>query len=79
MDWPVAEAKNRLSEVMRRALEEGPQRIARRGAAVIVLSEAEYRRLTGERPDLARHLLEGPSLEGVDLARDPGAMRPSGL
>jgi antitoxin Phd len=79
MDWQVAEAKNKLSEVMRRALEEGPQRIARRDAAVIVMAEGEYRRLTGERPSLARYLLDGPSLEGVALGRDRSPIRPSGL
>jgi prevent-host-death family protein len=76
MTWPVAEAKNRLSELMRRALTEGPQRIARRDGAVIVIAEAEYRRLTGEKPSLARYLMQGPSLDGVDLTRDPSPIRP---
>jgi prevent-host-death family protein len=79
MTWPVAEAKNRLSEVMRRALTEGPQRIARRDGAVIVIAEAEYRRLTGEKPSLAQYLTEGPLLDGVELTRDPGSMRPVDL
>ena len=79
MDWPVAEAKNRLSEVMRRALSEGPQRIAKRDAAVIVIAEAEYRRLTGERPDLVGYLLAGPSLDDVELTRDRSPMRPVDL
>jgi prevent-host-death family protein len=63
----ATEAKNRLSEVMRRALTEGPQRIARRDGAVIVIAEAEYRRLTGEKPSLTQYLMQGPSLDGVDL------------
>lgn len=48
MDWQLADAKNRLSEVVNRALTEGPQRIERRGDRVVVLSEAEYDRLTGK-------------------------------
>jgi prevent-host-death family protein len=79
MTWPVAEAKNRLSEVMRRALTEGPQRIARRDGAVIVIAEAEYRRLTGEKPSLAQYLMQGPSLDGVDLTRDQTPIRPVDL
>jgi prevent-host-death family protein len=79
MTWPVAEAKNRLSEVMRRALTEGPQRIARRDGAVIVIAEAEYRRLTGEKPSLAQYLMQGPSLDSVDLTRDQTPIRPVDL
>lgn len=79
MAWPLAEAKNKLSEVVRRALEDGPQRITRRGDSVVVLAEDEYRRLTGARPGLAAWLTDGPDLEGVDLARDPSPMRPVDL
>ena len=43
MDWPLAEAKNKLSEVFDRALKDGPQRISRRGKdRVVVIAEAEY-------------------------------------
>ena len=43
MDWPLAEAKNKFSEVFERALREGPQRVSRRGKdAVVVLAEADY-------------------------------------
>jgi len=70
MNWQLAEAKNRFSEVVTRALSEGPQRIQRRDQAVIVLSEVEYQQLIGHRPTLKSYLLEGPSFEGLDLARD---------
>ena len=75
MSWQLAEAKNKLSEVMTRALTEGPQRINRRGQVVIVLSEAEYQRLTGERETLTAYLLSGPDLSDLDLTRDPSPMR----
>lgn len=75
MDWPLADAKNKLSEVMTRALTDGPQRITRRGQAVVVLSETEYRRLTGEDETLSDYLLNGPDLSGLDLERDPSPMR----
>lgn len=45
--WQLQEAKNRLSEVVRKATEEGPQVITLRGdAAVVVVAAAEYGRLT---------------------------------
>jgi prevent-host-death family protein len=75
MDWQLAEAKNKLSEVMTRALSSGPQRIRRRNEVVIMLSEAEYQRLTGERVTLKDYLLNGPDLSGLDLERDPSPMR----
>ncbi len=35
-DWAVADAKNRFSELVTKALEEGPQRVTRRGETVVV-------------------------------------------
>lgn len=79
MTWQLAEAKNRLSEVVNRALEEGPQRITRRGDAVVVISEAEYQLIIGERQSFAQYLCSGPSLEDVDLQRDDSPMRAADL
>ncbi len=84
MVWALAEAKNKFSELVRRALEYGPQKVTRRGEAVIVISEADYLKLTGDRSDegrdsLAAFLLAGPSLDGLDLERDASPPRDSGL
>ena len=75
MDWRLADAKNKLSEVVTRAIEEGPQCIRRRGDTVLVVSQRDYDRLTGERPDLKSFLLNGPDLSGLDLTRDNSPMR----
>ena len=75
MDWQLAEAKNRFSEVMTKALTSGPQRIRRRNEVVIVLSEVDYQRLTGERMTLKDYLLTGPDLSDLDLRRDASPMR----
>lgn len=76
MVWKLADAKNQFSEVVRRALSEGPQRVTRCHDAVVVLSEADYQRLTGERPGFRDFLLEpGPGLDGLDLARDRSPAR----
>ncbi len=69
--WQVAEAKNKFSELITRALTEGPQRVRRRGETVVILSEADYERLAA-RDDLtiADFILNGPSLEGLEFERD---------
>nr|BFE80969.1 hypothetical protein GCM10020093_035700 [Planobispora longispora] len=47
-DWQVQEAKQRFSEVVRRAVSEGPQVVTRHGEEVaVVIDIAEYRRLKG--------------------------------
>ena len=75
MSWKLADAKNRFSELVNRALTDGPQRVQRRDEVVVVLAEADYQRLRGEHPTLVDHLLNGPDLSDLDLKRDPGPMR----
>ena len=75
MNWKLAEAKNKLSEVVRRALSEGPQRIERRGDAVVVLAAEEYDRLIGSKPSFKEFLVNAPDLRELDLERDPSPMR----
>ena len=70
MDWQLAEAKNRLSEVVRRALAEGPQRITRRDEAVVVIAETDYQRIIGQRPSFISYLTAGASFEDLRLERD---------
>mgnify|MGYP001021912106 CR=1 FL=1 len=75
MTWNLAEAKNRLSEVVNLALSEGPQTITRRNDTVVVLSAETYAKLTGQRQSFKDFLMTGPSLEGLDLERDQSPMR----
>ncbi|MCA9310106.1 MAG: type II toxin-antitoxin system Phd/YefM family antitoxin [Phycisphaerales bacterium] len=75
MEWKLAGAKSRLSELVNRVLTEGPQFIRRRNDAVVVVSERDYRRWTGAQPTLKALILEGPSLEGLDVGRDASPMR----
>jgi prevent-host-death family protein len=80
MEWTLTEAKNRFSEVVKRALSEGPQRISRRGDdAVVVVAQDEYDRLTGARPDFKKLLFEGPDFDQLDLARDRTPLRDAAL
>jgi prevent-host-death family protein len=71
MRWQVQEAKQRFSEVVRRALSEGPQIVTRHGADVVVVLDAEeFNRLTGRALDFKSFLRSAPDLEGLDLSRD---------
>ena len=76
MSWQLAEAKNKLSEVVTLALTSGPQRITRRNQAVIVISEDEYQHLVEKKKNFKEFLMgPGPSFEGLDLTRDQTPMR----
>jgi prevent-host-death family protein len=51
MDWSLQDAKNRFSEVVRRARREGPQTVTLRGErAAVVLSAADYDALLRNHP-----------------------------
>jgi prevent-host-death family protein len=75
MDWKLADAKTKLSEVVRRALTEGPQRVLRRNDTVVVLAEEEYERLVGSRLGFKDFLLDGPDMDKLELERDKAPMR----
>ena len=72
-DWPLQDAKNRLSAVVDAALAGDPQRVTRRGKpAVVVLAVDEYERLRrieqANAPTLAELLLEIPQ-DGQEFER----------
>lgn len=70
MDWQIAEAKNKFSELMNLALTEGPQRVRRRNDTIIMLAEQEYERLIGTRPDFKEYLMRAAGLDEIDLSRN---------
>jgi len=70
MDWRLADAKNRFSELFTLALTLGPQRVRRRHDAVVVLSAKDYERISGQRLSFKEYLMEGESFEGLDLSRN---------
>lgn len=63
--WTVAEAKSRLSEILRLAESEGPQRIGARRSFVLV-SEQLWREREPPRNPLGRWLIENTP-RGTDL------------
>jgi prevent-host-death family protein len=69
--WQVQDAKTRLSEVIERALAEGPQTITRHGAErAVVLSIEDYRALAAHKPDFKAYLLGGPKVDEFTIERD---------
>ena len=82
MNWTLAKAKDQLSEVIRRAEDEGPQTITVRGRdTAVVVSKSTFDRLDPSKPrrDFKEFLLAIPSLEGVDLSRDDAPAPPVDL
>src|SRR5438309_1406375 len=68
--WQVQDAKQRFSELVQRALDEGPQLVTRHGkAAVVVLAAEAYDQLSGarSRPDFKDFLASAPDLSQLDL------------
>jgi antitoxin Phd len=75
--WQLQEAKGKFSEVVKRALNEGPQGITVRGEPVAVLiSRAEYARLTHPKPGFIEFMRRSPmaGLE-LDTGRQAGLTR----
>lgn len=65
--WTVAKAKAKLSEVIERALSDGPQMITRQGRkAVVVVSAEEWERKTKRTGNLAEFFAE-PPLRGAKV------------
>ena len=72
MEWQLQQAKQQFSEVVRRALEDGPQVVTRHGReAVVVVSAAEFKTAQrGPARDFKQFLRSAPDLGRLRLARD---------
>jgi prevent-host-death family protein len=77
--WALQDAKARLSEVVRKAKTEGPQRITVHGREeVVVVSVEEYRRVKGTPTGevLVKVLQDSPLRDlNIDRARTRGRVR----
>ncbi len=75
--WQLQEAKSKFSEVVNKALAEGPQIVTRHGEEIVViLSKADYARLRKSQTSLLEFFRQSP-LVGVelDLERDQSLPR----
>lgn len=76
MTWQLQEAKQRLSEVVRRTIEEGPQVITRHGrASVVVVAADEFEKLKGARRGFKEFLRKAPDIAALKIARSRVATR----
>jgi prevent-host-death family protein len=70
MRWPVQDAKQRFSELIRTAHADGPQVVTRHGEEIaVVIDIADYRRLKGETAEFKDYLRAGPAFDDLDLGR----------
>ena len=70
MLWPVQDAKQRFSELIRTAHAEGPQVVTRHGEEIAVIIDiVDYRHLTGEIAEFKDYLRSGPDFDDLDLNR----------
>ncbi|MGH8726674.1 MAG: type II toxin-antitoxin system Phd/YefM family antitoxin [Burkholderiales bacterium] len=71
--WALREARNRLSEVVRKAREHGPQMITLHGRdAVVIVDASEYQKIKkSPRGTLAEFFQRSP-LSGVQLGETRG-------
>jgi prevent-host-death family protein len=73
--WQVQDAKQRFSELVQRALDEGPQFVTRRRkVAVVVVAAKEYEHLTGasSRSDFKSFLASAPDFTVLELDASVG-------
>lgn len=72
MEWKVADAKNRFSELLDRAENDGPQLVQRRGTRFLIVVE------NGEQEDenrLVRAFLDEPEFHDINIERIDAPMR----
>lgn len=75
MKWQIQQAKARFSEMVERALRDGPQTVTRHGKPVAVLVRAEeYQRLRAGRKSFKTLLASAP-LRGVEIRRSRDTAR----
>jgi prevent-host-death family protein len=75
--WSVAEAKARLSEVIDRALKQGPQAVTKNGrSALVVVSTDEWARKAARKGTLAEFFTASPlPNSGLKIERAQGQVR----
>lgn len=80
MPWQLQDAKQRFSEVVRRALQDGPQVVTRhRREAVVVISAEELEKLRGGTLDFKEFLRSAPDIRRLRISRDRRPARRVGL
>lgn len=76
--WALQDAKNHFSEVVDRAMEDGPQTVTRHGReAVVVVAANEYRKMTQPAGSLVEFMRRSPLYGAavIEFKRDKSPTR----
>ena len=75
MTWPIQDAKNKFSEVIERAIKDGPQEITKHGKkTAVLLSISEYTKLKRRKGSLSDFFQISP-LAGIQIERKKDVSR----
>jgi antitoxin Phd len=79
--WQLQEAKNRFSELVNKAIDDGPQVVTRRGEqVVVVVSNKEYNKLLKSQSSLVEFFRQSPLVGAeLELERDRSLPRETKL
>ena len=75
MEWQLQHAKARFSELVQKAIDEGPQTVTRRGRPEVVVLSAEQYELMKKRQIDFKEFLAAIPLDGVEIERDKSPPR----
>ena len=70
MAWQLQEAKARFSELVQKAVDEGPQTVTRRGKPAVVVLAAEQFELMKKRQISLKDLLQAAPWHELEIERD---------
>jgi prevent-host-death family protein len=71
MQWQLQDAKQRFSELVRRAEADGPQVVTRHGRdVVVVIATDDFHHLQADPPDFMGFLTAAPDLASLGIQRD---------
>jgi antitoxin Phd len=75
--WQLQDAKNRFSEIVNKALRDGPQVVTRRGKkTVVIMSVEQYQSLVRPKINIVDFFQESPLRgEDLDLTRRKDSVR----
>jgi prevent-host-death family protein len=75
MRWKLQDAKARFSELVQRALDEGPQTVSRHGRDVVVVVSTEQFELLQRRQISLKDLLRSAPWHELEIERDKSPPR----
>ena len=76
MEWQIQEAKQKFSQLIRQAEQEGPQIVTKHGEEVaVIISSETYRKLKEQKPNFKEFLLNAPDLSQLELERSKETTR----